>query len=64
MRAGSLRHTIGKLSTRGYNFALEFIAIGGLHAKLWAPKVAGVLVVENFEKTFGCGPRGEVQSIL
>jgi hypothetical protein len=29
----------------GYNFALDFISIGGLHAKLWAPKVAGILVV-------------------
>ncbi len=29
----------------GYNFALNFIAIGGLHTKLWAPKVAGVSVV-------------------
>ncbi len=26
----------------GYNFALDFISIGGLHAKLWGPKVAGV----------------------
>jgi hypothetical protein len=26
----------------GYNFALDFISILGLHAKLWAPKVAGV----------------------
>jgi len=25
-----------------YNFASDLISIGGLHAKLWAPKVAGV----------------------
>jgi len=29
----------------GYNFASNLIAIRGLHAKLWARKVAGVLVV-------------------
>jgi len=27
---------------KGYNFALDLISIGGLHAKLWAPKVAKV----------------------
>jgi len=26
----------------GYNFALDFISIRGLHAKLWAPKVVGI----------------------
>jgi hypothetical protein len=26
----------------GYNFALDLISIGGVHTKLWAPKVAGV----------------------
>jgi len=25
-----------------YNFALDIISIGGLHAKLWVPKVIGV----------------------
>jgi len=25
----------------GYNFALDFISIRGLHAKLWGPKVVG-----------------------
>jgi hypothetical protein len=29
----------------GYNFARDLIAIEGLHAKLWAPKVGGILVV-------------------
>ncbi len=34
---------------KGYNFALNFILIEGLHTKLWAPKVAGV-------QTLGAGP--------
>jgi len=29
----------------GYNFALDLILIESFHVKLWAPKVAGVLVV-------------------
>jgi hypothetical protein len=29
-----------------YNFASNFILIRGLHAKLWAPKVVGVLIME------------------
>ncbi len=33
--------TLGK----GYNFALDLISIRGLHAKLWGPKVAGVLTL-------------------
>jgi hypothetical protein len=35
-----------KTLDKGYNFALDFILIGGLQTKLWAPKVAGVLVQE------------------
>jgi len=31
-----------KALDKGYNFALDFITIRGLHAKLWRPKVAGV----------------------
>jgi hypothetical protein len=31
-----------KALDEGYNFALNFISIGGLHTKLWGPKVAGV----------------------
>jgi hypothetical protein len=27
---------------KGYNFALDFISIGGLHTKVWAPKLAKV----------------------
>jgi hypothetical protein len=30
-----------KALEEGYNFALNFISIGGLHAKLWGPKVVG-----------------------
>jgi hypothetical protein len=30
---------------KGYNFASNLISIGGLHAKLWTPKVAGVPTV-------------------
>jgi hypothetical protein len=30
---------------KGYNFVSNFISIGGLHAKLWAPKVTRVLIV-------------------
>ncbi len=29
----------------GYNFALDLISIGGLHAKLWAHKVVRIPVV-------------------
>jgi hypothetical protein len=28
-----------------YNFCLNFISIGSLHAKLWAPKVTGILAM-------------------
>jgi hypothetical protein len=34
-----------KAFNKGYNFALNLILIGGLHTKLWAPKVAGVPIV-------------------
>jgi hypothetical protein len=34
-----------KSLNKGYNFVSDLIAIKGLHAKLWAPKVAGVPVV-------------------
>jgi hypothetical protein len=29
----------------GYNFVIELITIGGLHTKLWGPKVVGILVM-------------------
>jgi hypothetical protein len=50
---------------KGYNFSWNLIAIGGLHAKLWAPKVAGIQVVgisglplgnPKTKRPFGCGP--------
>ncbi len=31
-----------KVFDEGYNFASNFISIGGLHTKLWAPKVVGI----------------------
>jgi hypothetical protein len=37
-----------KALNKGYNFALNFISIGGLHAKLWASKVVKIVVVGNF----------------
>ncbi len=35
-----------KALEKGYNFALDFIVIAGLHAKLCTSKVVGVLIVE------------------
>jgi len=31
-----------KALDKGYNFALELISIGGLHTKLWGPKVVKI----------------------
>ncbi len=42
-----------KAVDKGYNFALELISIWGLHAKLWAPKVAGVPTVGILGLPFG-----------
>jgi hypothetical protein len=36
-----------KALDQGYNLALDFISIGGLHTKLWAPKVARVPIVQS-----------------
>jgi hypothetical protein len=44
-RAGEVQHIVGKIFDKNYNFAFDLISIRGLHTKLWAPKVAGVLVV-------------------
>ncbi len=38
---------------KGYNFALDLISIKGLHAKLWAPKVAGVPTVGTLKLPLG-----------
>jgi hypothetical protein len=42
-----------KALDKGYNFALDFISIGGLHAKLWGPKVAGVPTLTIFGLPLG-----------
>jgi hypothetical protein len=34
-----------KALNEGYNFALDFTSIGGLHTKLWASKVMGVPIL-------------------
>jgi hypothetical protein len=38
---------------KGYNFALDFISIGGLHTMLRGPKVAGVSTLGNLGLPFG-----------
>jgi hypothetical protein len=62
-----------KFLDKNYNFALDLISIGGLHTKLWGPKVAKVptLAISGFpfgspgtKMPFGCGPHGEAQSII
>jgi hypothetical protein len=35
-----------KVPHKGYNFALHLISIEGLHTKLWAPKIAGVPILQ------------------
>jgi len=34
-----------KFQDKGYNFASKLISIGGLHTKLWAPKVVKVPIL-------------------
>jgi hypothetical protein len=62
-----------KALDEGYNFALDRTSIQGFFAKLWGSKVAGVLTSAisglplgspGREESFGCRPRGEVQSTL
>jgi hypothetical protein len=62
-----------KALDKSYNFASDRTSIRGLLAKLWGSKVAGVPVgaisglppgSPGRGKPFGCGSRGEVQSIL
>jgi len=38
---------------KDYNFSIDLISMGGLHAKLWVPKVARVLVVGISRLPFG-----------
>jgi hypothetical protein len=62
-----------KALDKGYNFPLDLIAIRGLHRKLCAFKIARVpiegisglsLRSPRTKKPFGCGPHGEMKSIL
>jgi len=41
-------------SLKGYKFALDLVSIGGLHAKLWAPKVMGVPTLGISRFPLGC----------
>jgi hypothetical protein len=53
------RATYGwKALNEGYNFVLDFIAIRDLHMKLWALKVAGILIGRIPGLSFGsCGTK-------
>jgi hypothetical protein len=42
-----------KALDKGYNFALDLIAIRGLNLKLWAPKAVGVPIVGIPRLSFG-----------
>jgi hypothetical protein len=42
-----------KALDEGYNFALDFISIWGLHTKLWAPKVMGISTLAILGLSFG-----------
>jgi hypothetical protein len=42
-----------KALDEGYNFALDLISIGGLHTKLWGPKVTRVPILGIFGFAFG-----------
>jgi len=42
-----------KALDEGYNIALDLISIGGLHTKLWGPKVAGVTTLGISGLPFG-----------
>ncbi len=57
-----------KTLNKGYNFALDLIAIGDLNAKLCTLKVVGIPIMgisrlpRKFQdkKPFGCGPHAEL----
>jgi hypothetical protein len=42
-----------KALNKGYNFALDLISIGGLHTKLWGPKIAGISTLGISRLPFG-----------
>jgi len=48
-----MRHILGNHFEEGYNFALNLISIGGLHAKLWGPKVVGFSILGILGVPFG-----------
>ncbi len=61
-----------KALDESYNFYLDLISIEGLHAKLWASKVAGVLWESQMwefrdfrdKMTFGCWSHGQAQCTI
>jgi hypothetical protein len=62
-----------KTLNKGYNFVLGFTSIRGLHKKIWASKVVGVLILkfsklptwESQDKmTFGCKPYDQLENII
>jgi hypothetical protein len=46
-------HIHWKAFNEDYNFALDFIFIGGLYKKLWAPKITGVPISRNLGLQLG-----------
>jgi hypothetical protein len=50
-----------KALDKGYNFGLDLITIGGLHTKLWGPKVVGVPTLAISRLPFG-SPRTKSHS--
>jgi hypothetical protein len=60
LRCGWCDKYLWKALDEGYNFALNFISMGGFHAKLWGPKVAGVLILgisgHPLNSNGSCGP--------
>ncbi len=42
-----------KVINEGYNFALDLTLIGGMHTKLWNPKVAGIPTLGILRLSFG-----------
>jgi len=48
-----VQHIFGKLFMRATTLLLDFISIGGLRAKLWGPKVAGVPILAILRLPFG-----------
>jgi len=44
---------LSKALDKGYNFASNFISIGGFHAKLWAPKIVKIPTMGILELPLG-----------